>query len=230
MPDLLIKMLKWFIALLIPLSIMAAAVNLLTSDGFVRLEYARPGFPADTYGFTSDQRFRLASENIHYVRGHLRADALAREVINGRKAYDPREVSHMQDVRAVFLRVFATWHAGLFVLVLLALILWLNGETGALARAIAAGGWLTAGLVAGIGLTAILAWQVWFELFHRLFFVPGSWLFSYTDTLIRLFPVQFWSDATLAISGLSLAGGLLAAFAGRQWKSRLGSAFQTQVS
>ncbi len=127
----------------------------------------------------------------------------------------------MEDVRAVFIRVFAAWHAALSVVALLALILWLSGEAKALAWAISTGGWLTAGLIAGIGMMALLAWQAWFELFHQLFFAPGSWLFSYTDTLIRLFPVQFWSDATLAISGLSLTGGLLAGYAGWRWSRAL---------
>jgi len=43
-------------------------------------------------------------------------------------------------------------------------------------------------------------------------------LFSYSDTLIRLFPVEFWFDATLTISVLSLAGGLLLALIGWRWR------------
>jgi uncharacterized membrane protein len=63
---------------------------------------------------------------------------------------------------------------------------------------------------------AVFTWQTWFDLFHRFLFVPGSWLFSYSDTLIRLFPVKFWFDATLTISSLSFVGGLLLVLIGRQ--------------
>jgi uncharacterized membrane protein len=48
--------------------------------------------------------------------------------------------------------------------------------------------------------------------------VPGSWLFSYSDTLIRLFPMQFWFDAMLAISLFSFAGRLLLMLLSRRWQ------------
>jgi uncharacterized membrane protein len=65
---------------------------------------------------------------------------------------------------------------------------------------------------------ALFAWQVWFDNFHLLFFEPSSWLFAYSDSLIRLFPLQFWIDATFTIFAFSFAGGLLLAFAGSRWE------------
>jgi uncharacterized membrane protein len=70
-------------------------------------------------------------------------------------------------------------------------------------------------LILSIALLAVFAWQTWFDLFHRFLFVPGSWLFSYSDTLIRLFPMKFWFDATLTISLLSFVGRLLLMLIGR---------------
>ena len=84
-----------------------------------------------------------------------------------------------------------------------------------------AGGLLTVGLVTGIGLMATFGWQLWFELFHRFFIQPGSWLFDYSDTLIRLIPVQFWFDMTLAISAINLIEAVLLAFLGWRWKVTL---------
>ena len=80
---------------------------------------------------------------------------------------------------------------------------------------------MTVGLVTGIGLMATFGWQLWFELFHRFFFQPGSWLFDYSDTLIRLIPVQFWFDMTLAISAINLIEAVLLAFLGWRWKVTL---------
>ncbi|HET7009198.1 MAG TPA: DUF1461 domain-containing protein, partial [Anaerolineales bacterium] len=57
-------------------------------------------------------------------------------------------------------------------------------------------GAVTVALVVGFG--------VFFVAFHRVFFVGDSWLFLYTDTLIRLFPVQFWQQFFFVLAGLSL--------------------------
>ena len=91
---------------------------------------------------------------------------------------------------------------------------WRAETRPALAAAIKWGGSLTAGLVAVVGLLAIIAWRFWFVAFHQIFFAPGTWMFEYSDTLIRLFPEKFWFDAALTISGLSLFGGLLLALIG----------------
>ena len=216
MQNLFIKILKLVITLLVPVCIVGGAVSILTSDAFVGLEYRRAGFPTDAYGFTGERRFELASTDIHYVRGHLPADTLSHKLIDGQQAYNSREVAHMADVRGAFGIVFSSWHVALFTLVLLALLLWLRGETEALASALAMGGWVTAGLVLAVAGLVLLAWQVWFELLHRVFFAAGSWLFSYSDTLIRLFPEEFWKDASLGVAVLSLIGGVLLAFLGRR--------------
>jgi len=57
---------------------------------------------------------------------------------------------------------------------------------------------------------------VFFVAFHEVFFDPGTWVFRYSDTLIRLFPERFWRDAFLAIAALSLVGGLAVALGLRQ--------------
>jgi len=46
--------------------------------------------------------------------------------------------------------------------------------------------------------------------FHRLFFEGDTWLFLYSDTLIRLFPERFWLTAFVGIgAGTVLLAGLL---------------------
>jgi integral membrane protein (TIGR01906 family) len=73
------------------------------------------------------------------------------------------------------------------------------------------GGWLTVVLVGVIVSAVVIGFGVFFVFFHEVFFDPGTWIFRYSDTLIRLFPERFWRDAFLAIGGLSLAGGLILA-------------------
>jgi uncharacterized membrane protein len=42
-----------------------------------------------------------------------------------------------------------------------------------------------------------------------LFFSGDTWLFAYSDTLIRLFPIRFWEDCFIYIGGFSLIVGLV---------------------
>ena len=46
----------------------------------------------------------------------------------------------------------------------------------------------------------------------QIFFKGDSWLFYYSDTLIRLFPIRFWQDAFLWAAILALGGGVGLAF------------------
>lgn len=218
MPNRLTQILKLLIISLITIFIVGGAVQLLATDPYLAFEYGKANFPPDPFGYTQQERFDLASSNIHYVRAHLPSDALSKQALNGAPVYNPREVSHMADVQAVFQSVLRVWQAAFILLLLMGLVLWQKGERQALASAIQSGGLLTSGIILSIALLAIFAWQFWFEMFHLFFFDPGSWLFSYSDTLIRLFPVEFWFDATLTISVLSLAGGLLLALIG--WRGK----------
>lgn len=226
MPSRLTKTLKLFLILLIPIAIIGTAVSLLVTDQYLAFEYSKSSFQPDSSGLTEHQRFILASTNIHYVRAHLPSDEISKQSLNGIAVYSPREVSHMADVRAVFQSVFQVWQFTIILLLLIGLALWQKKERLALSSAIQWGGLLTSGIISLIGLLAVFAWQFWFETFHLFFFEPGSWLFSYSDTLIRLFPVKFWFDATLTISLLSFIGGLLLALIGWQWRIAIERAAQ----
>ena len=220
MTNLINRILKTLLVLLIPVLVILGSTRLLATDAYLAFEYGKTSFPPDAYGFTRQQRFDLASTNIHYVRAHLPDDTLPGQTLDGKAVYNPREVSHMADVRSVFQGIVRAWQIAFLLLLFMGVVFWQKGERAAFASAIQSGGLLTSGIILAIALLAIFAWQSWFDLFHRFFFVEGSWLFSYSDTLIRLFPVKFWFDATLIISVLSLVGGLTFAFAG--W--RLGRA------
>ncbi len=220
MPSRLTQTLKLLTSLLVIIFIVGGAVQLLATDSYLAFEFNKASFPPDPFGYTQQQRFILASTNIHYVRTHLPSDELSKQFLNDVPVYNPREVSHMADVLAVFQSVLRVWQAALILLLVLSFFLWKKGEQKALASAIQSGGLLTSGIILSIALLAIFGWQFWFNTFHLFFFKPGSWLFSYSDTLIRLFPVEFWFDATLTISVFSLAGGLFLALVG--WRGKRG--------
>lgn len=220
------KILRFFFTLLIPILVITAAVRLLATDQYLAFEYAKADFPPDSYGFTSQQRFILASTNVHYVRAHLPDDELSKQTLYGVPVYNSREVSHMAEVRSVFQSVQVAGQLAFILLVLTGFLLWKREGWQTLASGLQLGGLLTCGIILLIGLTAVVAWQFWFNTFHLLFFKPGSWLFLYTDTLIRLFPEKFWFDSALAISILALAGGTITVILG--WRSKI--AFQQSAS
>jgi integral membrane protein (TIGR01906 family) len=217
-PTQLTKVLKLLFTLLVPILVIGAAASLLATDSYLAFEYGRTGFPPDRFGFTTRQRFVFASTNVHYVRAHLPSDELAKQTQDGVPLYNPREVTHMADVRAVFQLVMQVWRGSIILAILMGWLLWRNGGQREFASAVQSGGILTVAVIGSIALLALFAWQTWFDNFHLIFFKPGSWLFSYSDTLIRLFPVEFWFDATLTISILSFTGGLGVAFAGWRWQ------------
>ena len=73
---------------------------------------------------------------------------------------------------------------------------------------LASGGKLTLFLLAGLLLFAGLSFNAFFTGFHAIFFEGDSWLFLYSDTLIRLFPLRFWRDVIFVIGGLTILGAL----------------------
>ena len=62
-------------------------------------------------------------------------------------------------------------------------------------------------VVIGILINPNVFWN-FFACFHSLFFEGDSWLFLYSDTLIRLFPIRFWQDAFLWAAVIALGGGI----------------------
>jgi len=77
---------------------------------------------------------------------------------------------------------------------------------------------LTLGMIVAIVVAAVVNWDFFFTGFHTLFFEGGTWRFAYSDTLIRLFPEQFWFDAALLIGGMTTLGALAILIAMWRWK------------
>ncbi|MBI3176657.1 MAG: TIGR01906 family membrane protein [Chloroflexi bacterium] len=221
MPPLLIRLLKLLISFLLPLVLVVSSVRLLVTDQYLSSEYGKTDFPPDPFGFDQAQRLTYASANFEYVRGSQPIDALANQQSNGLPLYNARELSHMRDVQNVYQSVWRLWQIALaLVLVAGVALSWRRETRAALAAAIQWGGVISAALVAVVGLPAVVAWRLWFVAFHKIFFAAGTWTFNYSDTLIRLFPENFWFDAAMTISGLTLIGGLLTALIG--WLLREG--------
>ncbi len=218
MSKILIRSLHLLFVLLTPLVVVLGSVRLLTIEQYLAFEYGRANFPPDTYGFTPDERMSLAATNLRFVRDGLPVETLASQTNDGELIYTPRELDHMLDVQQVFQMIWRVGLAAILSILFAGILLWVSGYKTTLPSAMRSGGTLTVSLMLAIALTATLAWQNWFTSFHLVFFEQDSWLFAYSDTLIRLFPLRFWVDATYSLASLSLAIGLLLVFTGWYWQ------------
>ena len=203
------RVMQVLLAVFYPLTLLILAVRAVTSPLFLWVEYNRPGFPGDGYGFSTDDRMTYGSYAVDYLSNwsgpRYLGDLMHR---SGDKLFKDGEVSHMADVKVVILSTFG---AGVLLLVLaLIAILYLRKRShGGVRRALFAGSLATLALILGLGTLAALGWQQFFTEFHRIFFAAGTWTFSLDDTLIRLFPGQFWIDAGIVIGALVLVAAVV---------------------
>ncbi|PNH86531.1 TIGR01906 family membrane protein [Arthrobacter sp. AFG20] len=198
------RFLQVLLAVFYPIILLVLAVRAVTSPLFLWVEYHRPGFPGDGYGFNADDRMTYGSYAVDYLSNWSGPRYLG-ELVNrsGEKLFKDGEVSHMADVKLVFLSAFGA--GALLILISIIAIIYLRRRTpGGVRRGLFAGSIVTLVLIIGLGTLAALGWQQFFTEFHRIFFAAGSWTFALEDTLIRLFPGQFWIDAGLVIAALVL--------------------------
>lgn len=198
-----------FLALAFPILLIALGVRLVATPLFLWIEYHRPGFPADNWGMSTEQRMTYGSYGLDYIMNLAPPEYLGGLLSHeGGMLFQGQEVSHMTDVRHVI-----QW--GFLVAVILLVFsviscLYLHRRApGAASGALFFGAWLTIALLVVLLVIAVLAWETFFALFHSLFFDAGTWTFRITDTLIRLYPTQFWMDAAIAVALVAVIGAFV---------------------
>ncbi len=200
----------WAVAALVPPTLVLTNVRLLLTHAFLEVEYRLPGFPPDPYGFTLEDRLEGAGIALDYLLNDAGTEFLADlRFADGSPVYNARELRHMDDVKELTQAALSLWRIGLAAVAAgLALLAW-RAPQGRAWKAVAAGGQLTLGLMAALGLSLALSFPFVFVGFHRVFFEGDTWLFRYSDTLIRLFPERFWRDTFLWLAGMTAAEAAL---------------------
>ncbi|MDQ0029249.1 TIGR01906 family membrane protein [Arthrobacter bambusae] len=197
------------LAVFYPVVLLVLAIRAVASPLFLWVEYYRPGFPGDGYGFNADDRMTYGSYALDYLSNwsgpRYLGDLVNR---NGEKLFKEGEVSHMADVKTVMLSAFGAG-ALMIIIGILAMIYLRKRSTGGIRRGLFAGSIVTLVLIIGLGTLAALGWQQFFTEFHHIFFANGTWTFALDDTLIRLFPGQYWMDSGIAIGALVFVTALL---------------------
>ncbi|MBL8147364.1 MAG: TIGR01906 family membrane protein [Anaerolineae bacterium] len=197
------------LALLVPLLLLMLAIRLVMTPLYLQIEYQRAGFPADSYGMTTAQRLEYAPLTLDFLIANRQTRFLSDLTFpRGGTLFNAREIGHLRDVQRVTQWAFLlTCAAGVIALVCGLFLARRNRP--ALVRGLRTGALLAIGLVATVAVSAVAAWDTFFNTFHALLFSGGSWVFAYSDTLIRLFPEQFWFDAAITVGALTLAGALV---------------------
>lgn len=207
---------SWFVTFLIPFALIGLGLRLLLTTAFLQIEYNMPYFPPDEYGFTKEDRLKWAPYALNYLvndadisyLGDLKFD-------DGTPLYNERELSHMEDVKRVTKGALNVWYATLALLLALGIWSRLGHWEQAYREGLMRGVWLMVGLAVAVGLIVVVGILInpdlffsFFAGFHSLFFEGDSWLFLYSDTLIRLFPIRFWQDAFLLAAIIALGSGV----------------------
>lgn len=216
--------LSWLIALIILVVIVLSVVRLVINPWYLVFEYHTPGFPADPYGFTLQDRLnygKLAVEylvnstdisflgDLRFPAGQQAPEPSCRFMTDCTHLYNDRELEHMLDVKNVVKGAMRVLEISFLILLLLALWAWRGKWSKIYVKGLQRGGMVTLIFIVLIILSVLTAFNYIFIIFHEIFFKAGTWTFLYSDTLIRLFPERFWQDTFLMVGGLSAALGLL---------------------
>ena len=213
----LIRTFTVIVMVLTPLVILMIAIRLLIMPSFARMAYRLPGFPADPYGFTQEDRMRWSEPSINYLVNAEDISYLSSLAFeNGDPIFNERELSHMEDVKAVVTGMRVALAIGMLILLAFSIFAARGRWQPLLNKAFNWGGWALIGLIAAILLFVALSFNSLFTWFHQIFFESGTWQFHPSDTLIRLFPMRFWQDAFIFVGLLSIVFGLVVILITRQ--------------
>ena len=229
----LLRIFRLWLILAVPVLLVMGSIRLVMTPLFFSIEYHRAGFPDDFYGFTLEDRLEYAPFALNYLFNGDGIDYLgdlrlpidkcwnAPSSATDCPMYEAGALRHMEDVKVVTQVSFFVASIVLLVTFVILVILWRipNGRR-TLRLGLLQGSLFTLAIVASIVVFAIAAWNTFFDTFHELFFEAGTWRFAYSDTLIRLFPEQFWFDASLTIGGLTTLGAIVLLLSMWQWGKR----------
>lgn len=211
-------LLRWLIVLAMPVVIVLTSARVMVQTWYPRFEYARAGFPADPYGFTTAERLERAIVCIDFLNSPQPAEqAVAmlealRLPNSSLPLFTSAELGHMVDVKRFTDLLWRIWRGAGIILFIGLILLGIRRAYADIYAALFGGGLLTVGLLAALAVFVLVGWRTFFIGFHEVFFPQGNWTFDWSDSLIRLFPDRFWFDAgVLLVGGALVAGGVVLA-------------------
>lgn len=114
--------------------------------------------------------------------------------------FNQREIYHMQDVKDILNRVRII----LTLSIISAIILNYKLNKKQIRASLIKGSIISIIFTFLISVISLLSFGKFFSIFHKIFFKAGTWLFTSTDMLIRLFPLEFFLWILLRILLINL--------------------------
>ncbi|MBT3241016.1 MAG: TIGR01906 family membrane protein [Chloroflexi bacterium] len=203
------NILHGLIIFLVPILLLLTALRILMTPLFVQLEYRTPDFPGDSYGFTQEDRLKYAPVALEYLLNDAGEEFLGDlKFVDGTPLYNERELGHMLDVKTLVQKGLPVWYFLIAFYLVFGTIHWRKGKWEDFKSLLAKGGQITVYIILLLILFIAINFNQVFTKFHEIFFEGDSWIFYFSDTLIRLFPIRFWRDAFVVAALLTLIGGL----------------------
>lgn len=212
-PPFIAKGVAVLVVLAVPLFLISASVAWAVNDpGLYRKGFEKYNISVYS-GITNDDLNRVGADLRRYFNSSEEPLKVVVSVYGQeRELYNEREVHHMRDVKGLVRGVY--WVAAvtfLFMIVVKGagyyLCRW--NFTWPMARWGLYGGLLTLGIVAVVGLFALVGFDSLFLLFHQVSFTNDLWqLDPRTDYLLIMFPQGFWFDATLRVALTTILGAV----------------------
>jgi len=216
------KIVSYFVTITLPFMLIMFSIRILFTPLFLVFEYNQPGFPPDPFGFSTQDRLKWGSLSIQYLFNNEDTEFLENlRFEDGTPIYNDREVSHMVDVKILLNQTLNIFYV--LVIFYLGFIIWgiTKHKLYLFWKAASHGGWLTLGLIGAILAAVLINFDGLFTAFHKVFFVGDTWLFYFSDTLIRLFPMRLWQDAFIFMGIITVVVALFfAIFGGKKSKSQ----------
>ena len=212
----------------IPTALFIVAVPLFLVTASVTWAFNSPGLYENgfekyqislTSGITSADLRQVGAD----LRGYFNSndeplDIRTRILGTERELFNPTEIAHMRDVKRLVWGVYvlgAVSGVYLLVLVIAGFARRRKGFVETLAPRLLWGGVLTLVLLVAFGLLAATGFDTLFLRFHQFSFANDFWqLDPRTDYLVRLFPQDFWFDATMSVALWAITGALILTAAG----------------
>jgi integral membrane protein (TIGR01906 family) len=183
------------IVLSIPVFLLLTNLYVFMSPTFLRYEYGKAGFPPAP-GFTDEERLMVADRAVTYLRSDAGIEMLGDLEGAEGPLFRGKELAHMADVKVVTRQAFlAHGFLGLLIAFSLGVLLVPRDSQPHISTALFQSSLLTIALLLALVALVYLNFDWFFTRFHRVFFEGDSWIFDFSDTLIRLFPTRFWFDA-----------------------------------
>ncbi len=179
--------LSWLTAILTPIVIFGISLNLLLTPAFIRVEYAMPHNPIDSYGFAKSERFQWASQTIDYLTNDRQTQYLAKQIFsNGSPVFNADEITIIENIKKSVQKTLVIWRLSLAMTFILGLLAWAGNWLPKFREGIKRGGWISIGFAIVFGFVTLT--------FNNI--ISNASIRS-NDTLLRLFPIRFWQDSFL---------------------------------